>query len=190
MASFAPDMKLPPRLRQLAPLTATLASALAVIMIPGCASVEPAGGAAASSAAPAMKVIRGSIVYRDKTVLPNDAELVVRLLDVTRPDQPKLIASTTIPTAGRQVPLPFTLSYDPALATGTLHGLNASIRYGGKTRYVTATRVMIDPASPPQATTMTVVAGETEPEVTDSPMPRTGPNTGYPPGATSPQRRR
>ena len=34
--------------------------------------------------APAAKVIRGSIVYREKVVLPPDAELVVQLLDVTK----------------------------------------------------------------------------------------------------------
>lgn len=178
MASFAPSMKPRSRLR---PLSATLASALAAIMIPGCATMEPAGGANASSAAPAKTTIRGSIVYRNKIVLPDDAQLVVSLVDVSRVDKPAMVATTTIPTAGRQVPLPFTLAFDPADAKGTHHALRASIRYGGKTQFVTGSRVSIDPLAPPQGLTMMLVPGEAEVELADSPMPRTGPNRGGPP---------
>ena len=38
--------------------------------------------------------------------------------------------------------------------------MRASIRFGGKTQFVTGARVIIDPSSPPQALVMTVVAGD------------------------------
>lgn len=167
-------------------LSATLASALAVIMVPGSASAQTST-AAPSSAAPAQKVIRGSIVYREKTALPADAELVVQLVDETNPEFRNVVAETTIPTAGRQVPIPFTLSFDPAKATGKRHGLHASIRYGGRTRYVTATRVLINPASLPEMMTMVVVPGEAEPPPSDSPVPQTGPGKAPPSGMVPPR---
>ncbi|MBK6394298.1 MAG: YbaY family lipoprotein [Betaproteobacteria bacterium] len=88
-------------------LSVTLASALAVVMVPGCATVEPtpAPAPAAGKAEPAAKVIRGSIVYREKVALPPDAELVVQLLDVTKPDKPVVNAEATIRTDGGQVPI-------------------------------------------------------------------------------------
>ena len=169
-------MKAPMRLRT---LSATLASALAAIMIPGCATVEPSGGAAPAAPASTMKVVCGSVVYREKAALPDDAELVMELVEVSRPDRPVKIASNTIPTAGRQVPLPFTLAFDPArTAPGGVYALHATIRYGGKTRYVTAARVNIDVAALPAALTMMVVAGETELPLEDSSAPAVGPGRG------------
>lgn len=179
-------MKNRPRLR---PLSATLASALAVIMIPGCATVEPAASSATATPASTARVIRGSIVYRDKSALPNDAELVLELVEISRPDRPVKIASSTTPTAGRQVPLPFTLSFEPArTAVGGIYALHATIRYGGKTRYVTATRVNIDVNAPPVGLTMLVVPGEAELPIQDAPMPSTGPNRVGPPPGTVPNR--
>lgn len=165
------------------PLSATLASALAAIMIPGCASMEPVGGATTTAPAPVKKVVRGSIVYRERVALPADAELNVRLLDETRPDRPVLVATATTPTAGRQVPLPFALEFDPAKTSqGRRYALHATIRAGGKIRYVTATRVNIDVLNPPTTLTMMVVPGDDEPTFEDAPMPNTG-RRSYPPGA-------
>ncbi|MBE7523607.1 MAG: YbaY family lipoprotein [Burkholderiales bacterium] len=179
-------MKTLPRLR---PLSATLASALAVIMIPGCATVEPAGGSATNASVSAAHVIRGSVVYREKVALPDDAELVMELIEVSRPDRPVKIATNTIPTAGRQVPLPFTLPFDPArTAVGGIYSLHATIRYGGKTRFVTGTRVNIDVKALPLALTMLVVAGEAESTAEDSPAPSAGPNRGGPAPGTMPGR--
>ena len=42
-----------------------------------------------------------------------------------------------------------------------LHALHATIRFGGKTQFVTGARVIVDPASLPQSIVMTVVPGET-----------------------------
>ncbi|CAG0995563.1 putative lipoprotein YbaY [Burkholderiales bacterium] len=170
-------------------------STLSVLFLASCSTVEPAAerapAAAPAAAAPA-SVIRGSILYREKEALPSDAELLVQLLDVSRPDQQVIVAETLIRTDGRQVPIAFTLAFDPQRATGRRHALNASIRYGGKVRYVTRARVSIDPAAPPQALAMMVAPGDAEPPITDSPAPpgparaaRPGapPRRGAPPGA-------
>lgn len=168
-------------------LSVTLASALAVVMVPGCATVEPtpAPAPAAGKAEPAAKVIRGSIVYREKVALPPDAELVVQLLDVTKPDKPVVNAEATIRTDGGQVPIRFALPLDPAKLTGSVHSMRASIRFGGKTQFVTGARVIIDPSSPPQSLVMTVVAGDTERAVDDSPAP--GGGRGPPPRMVPPR---
>ena len=171
-------------------LSVTLASALAVVMVPGCSTVEPAPAPASASgkSEAAAKVIRGSIVYREKVALPADAELVVQLVDVTRLDQPVLNAEVKVRTDGRQVPIPFSLAVDPARITGDLHALRASIRFGGKTQFVTGARVMVDPAAPPQSLVMTVVAGEVEPSMADASAPSFGPGRGPPPGKGPPGR--
>ena len=175
-------------------LSVTLASALAVVMVPGCATVEPtpAPAPAAGKAEPAAKVIRGSIVYREKVALPPDAELVVQLLDVTKPDKPVVNAEAKIRTDGGQVPIRFALPLDPAKLTGSVHSMRASIRFGGKTQFVTGARVIIDPSSPPQVLVMTVVAGDTERAVDDSPAPGGGrgpPPRMVPPRGPAPPRR-
>ncbi len=169
-------------------LSVTLAAALAVMMVPGCSTVEPASApaTAAGKAESAAKVFRGSIVYREKVTLPADAELVVQLMDVTRLEQPVLNAETKVRTDGRQVPIPFALAVDPAKLTGDLHALRATIRFGGKTQFVTGARVMVDPAAPPQSLVMAVVAGEVEPSMADSSAPSFGPGRGPPPGKGPP----
>jgi len=170
-------------------LSVTLASALAVVMVPGCSTVEPtpAPVPTAGRSEPAFKVVRGSIVYREKVVLPADAEVVVQLLDMTRPDRPVLNAETKFKADGRQIPIPFTLAFDPAKVTGRLHAVHASIRFGGRTQFVTGARVNIDPSAPPQSLVMTVVAGDVETMVTESPMPSPGGGRAPPPGMVPPR---
>ncbi len=62
--------------------------------------------------------LSGTVAYRERIALPPNAVLTVRLLDVSRADAASTtIAETVIPTAGRQVPIPFALAYDPARIT-------------------------------------------------------------------------
>ena len=71
---------------------------------------------------------------------------------------------------------------------GRVHALHATIRFGGKTQFVTGARVNIDPASPPQSIVMTVVPGEDDRIVEDAPapVPRAG-QTPPPPGMIPPR---
>jgi putative lipoprotein len=69
----------------------------------------PLGAARAQSG-----TIRGSATYRERMALPPGALLHLRLEDVSRQGAPSvLIAESRIPVAG-QVPIAFTLAYDPA----------------------------------------------------------------------------
>lgn len=59
--------------------------------------------------------LRGTVFYRERMALPPNATVVVRLLDISRADAPaEKIAETVVETNGRQVPIPFELSYDPS----------------------------------------------------------------------------
>jgi putative lipoprotein len=62
----------------------------------------------------AMKTVEGTLIKLDRRALPPTARAVVRLEDVSLMDAPaKIIAEQTIEPAG-QVPIPFSLAYDPA----------------------------------------------------------------------------
>ena len=159
VASSAPDMK---RSHDLLAHPLACALALAVLV----ATPKPAD---AADAAP--PVLRGSVVTRDNVRLPDDAEVIVRILDDTKPNAPVLVAETTITTAGRQPPIPFTLPIDPVKVTGKRHSLHAVIRYGGKTRYVTGARIVVNPEKLPESLSMLVRPGEDEPDFSVAPMP-------------------
>lgn len=59
--------------------------------------------------------VTGTVTYLQRMALPPNAQIEVRLEDVSRADAPaKLIAQQTITLGDRQVPVPFALKYDPA----------------------------------------------------------------------------
>ncbi len=58
--------------------------------------------------------LTGTVSYRERIALPNNARISVQLADVSRADAPATIVSqTTFRANGRQVPIPFTLQYNP-----------------------------------------------------------------------------
>lgn len=78
---------------------------------------EPTSAAAATAETPTARVtLNGEVAYRQRIALPPNAQLKVTISDVSLMDVASpVIAETTIETAGRQVPIPFTLDYDPSL---------------------------------------------------------------------------
>lgn len=100
----------------------------------------PAGSAAAA------KTIEGEVFYRERIALPPDAEILVQLADVSLADAPaRIIAEQTIKPAG-QVPVPFSLSFDPEeLKSGRSYALQARITVGGTLWFITDTRNTVDP---------------------------------------------
>jgi putative lipoprotein len=59
--------------------------------------------------------LTGSVIYRERIALDPNAVIEVQLLDVSKADAPaEVIASQTLEAEGRQVPIPFELTYDPA----------------------------------------------------------------------------
>lgn len=152
---------------------AAIATACVALLTAGCATVDtPVAGAAADAAA-SKSVIRGSVVYRDKVTLPADAEMTMRLVDVTHPAKPVVVAEETSKLAGKQVPIAFAMPFDPGKVTGKANVLQAAIRYEGKVQFVTATHVYIAPNALPEALVIAVIKGDRQLGAADyeSPMP-------------------
>lgn len=60
--------------------------------------------------------LTGTVLYRHRIALAADAAVSVQLEDVSKADAPAVIlAGTMMMTGGRQVPIPFSLTYNPAL---------------------------------------------------------------------------
>jgi uncharacterized lipoprotein YbaY len=74
--------------------------------------VESVGGTAGMKT---LSNLNGTVAYRQRIALPPNAIIEVSLQDVSKADAPaEVLDSVKIPSAGRQVPIPFTLHYDPA----------------------------------------------------------------------------
>ncbi|CUS45419.1 MAG: YbaY family lipoprotein [Pseudomonadota bacterium] len=93
--------------------------------------------------------LSGTALYRERIALPADAQLVVTISDVSLMDAPSVtIAQVTIPTKGRQVPLAFSLDYDPArIIARNRYSVSARILGGdGKLLWITDTHMDLPPA--------------------------------------------
>lgn len=85
-----------------------------------------------------MKELTGSVSYRERIALPPAASVNVKLLDVSLADAPATIIAETTVTPGGQVPVPFTLSYDPArIDPAHRYVLQAQIVVDGKLMFIT-----------------------------------------------------
>lgn len=86
--------------------------------------------------------VTGDVSYRVRRALPQDAVIRVRLEDVSLADAPALlIGEQVLRAAGRQVPLPFEVVYDPAdIDPRHTYGVSARITDAdGRLLFVTAT---------------------------------------------------
>jgi putative lipoprotein len=79
------------------------------------------------------ETVTGTAAYRERIALPADAVLEVSLEDVSRADAPaELIGRATVDPAG-QVPIPFSISYDPArIAPSHRYAVRARITRQGE----------------------------------------------------------
>jgi putative lipoprotein len=96
-----------------------------------------ARGAFADSETPpsAGSVVRGTVSYREKMALTPDAEIDLWITDTTPGlmTAAVLIAEATVRCEGRQVPIPFELSFDTKrIDPAHTYGLKAAIRRGGE----------------------------------------------------------
>ncbi len=88
--------------------------------------------------------LSGTVTYRQRVALTPEAELQVELRDVSRQDaEAPLIAKRVIARPG-QVPIPFTLDYDPTLIEpGRTYAVSARITDRGQLQFVTDARVTV-----------------------------------------------
>lgn len=79
-------------------------------------------------------VLRGAVAYRERVGLPPDAQIEVRLEEAPKKagEPGTLVARMAYLAAGRQVPIPFDLAYDPAkIVPGRSYVLRTAIRSRG-----------------------------------------------------------
>lgn len=102
-----------------------ISSAFALVST-ACAPVDSSGGAAVQQQAQ----LTGEASYMQRIALPKDAVMTVAIEDVSRADAPSIvIAQSVVQTNGRQVPLPFTIDFDPAkIEDKRTYSVRASIR--------------------------------------------------------------
>ncbi|OOE64071.1 YbaY family lipoprotein [Salinivibrio sp. IB282] len=67
-----------------------------------------------------LATVSGSLVYRERLALPENASVTVRLVEIKNMDAPgKVISRQSFVTEGQQTPLHFSLNYDPGQITAT-----------------------------------------------------------------------
>jgi len=92
-----------------------------------------ANTSSASTGSDSMKTIEGSVWYRERMLLPPNAEVRVYLEDVSRMDVPADVIATTRFVPQGVPPWNFTLEYDPAkLHEKGRYGLRARIELDGR----------------------------------------------------------
>ena len=80
--------------------------------------------------------VTGSVTYPERIALPAEAAVHVALWDTSTAADARLVASQVVPTAGRQVPIPFALTYATAdIDASHSYALQASIVAGGELRF-------------------------------------------------------
>ena len=85
-----------------------------------------------------MTAITGQVTYRQRIALSPDAVVEVSLQDISRADAPAVVvASQTIQTGGKQVPIPFALDYDPgAIDPRMSYAVSARITENGQLTWI------------------------------------------------------
>ena len=92
-----------------------------------------------SQANAAQPSISGTIAYRERIALPPDAAIEVKLQDVSAASgMANTVAETVFAPGGKQVPIPFQLSYNPAdIKPAHKYQVEANIRVKGKLMFST-----------------------------------------------------
>jgi putative lipoprotein len=119
--------------------------------------------------------VNGAVTYLQRSALPPDAIVTVRLSDVSKADAPaEVISEQTIPAEGKQVPFPYTLAYDPAkIVESHDYAVSARIESGGKLLFISTQRYAVITKGNPTENVEIVVQ-----PVGESQQPETLPATG------------
>jgi uncharacterized lipoprotein YbaY len=112
------------------------------VVLADCKEQKPAETTTMTETAPALSgILTGSVTYRERVALSPEAVITVTLADVSKMD----VAATTIATqvftaAGKQVPFPFELTYDPATIDPRMtYAVQVRITEDGKLRFISTT---------------------------------------------------
>jgi putative lipoprotein len=102
--------------------------------------------------------ITGTVTYRMRIALVPNAVVKVQLLDVARADAPAtVIAEQIIETKGKQVPIPFSLTYDPAqIKQNQRYQVRAQIMIDGNLAFTSIQAYPVITGGNPQQVTILV----------------------------------
>lgn len=128
----------------LAALRSRVRTVICAAMLCAAALLLTACAAAQKTETPApdnLGTVSGTVLYRERIILPPDAELTVRLLDVSRADAPaQALGVQTMALAGPP-PYAFRVAYDPqSIDPRHSYAVAAEIRSGGRLLFITDTR--------------------------------------------------
>ena len=107
------------------------------MFVKGCSLDRPVSGEA--------NTVTGTVSYMVRMALPPNSEVQVQLLDVTLADAPaKVLAEDKFLLGERQVPVPFTLKYDPAkIDARHTYSVSARILMDGQLRFISDTSYLV-----------------------------------------------
>lgn len=103
-------------------------------------------------------VVSGTVTYRQRSALPPNATLTIRILDVSRADaSASVIAEQRVPTAGKQVPISFDLAYDRTkIQERNRYAVRAEIHDGERLLFTTDTSVPVITQGNPRSVEITL----------------------------------
>lgn len=92
-----------------------------------------------------LATVTGTVTYRPRIALPPNAVVEVQLVDVSRADAPAItLASQSIITGGRQVPIPFELIYNPdQIDPRMTYAVQARITVDGELQFINTRRFSV-----------------------------------------------
>ncbi len=89
----------------------------------------------------ALETISGTVAYRERIALPPTAKVKVSLVDVSLADAPSTTIAETEFTPSGNVPIAYSISYDPAKITeGHSYALQARVTDQEKLLFITDTQ--------------------------------------------------
>ena len=108
---------------------------LSLVVLAGCASAPPSG--------PSSAAVTGTVVWRERIMLPPQTKVIVRLQDVSLADAPaRIIAEALIPA--QTPPVAFSLGYDPATISPTARiAVSARVEVDGQLRFINDTHIAV-----------------------------------------------
>jgi putative lipoprotein len=127
-------------------------------------SPRPSGNANNPAAAKAPATLTGTVGYRERIAMPQNAVLIVQLQDVSRAGAAaQVIAEEKITMGGRQVPIPFELTYNPRhIHAKHTYSVSARITVDGHLRFVNTTAYHVLTQGNPAKVDMMLQAVERE----------------------------
>ncbi len=101
-------------------------------------SFDPSMAIAMTPLPPTQFSVTGTVTYRQRIALPDNAIVQVQLLDVSRQDvAATVLGEQTITPNGRQVPFEFEIPYDPAqIQASHSYAIQAQITVNGQLRFL------------------------------------------------------